>query len=334
MLQSPGIYADFQCEVIVIQIVRSVLLLMMLVCLLRLSPGAEAASLSSKAGAVTTQGTSLNVRNAPSSGATVVNSLKKGSYITLIEKVGAWWRVEYANEKYGYCHGDYITIVQGSPVMVNTQSGGLNVRSGPGTGYGKTATLAKKEAVLLLSTKNGWSRVLYHGTKTGFVSAQYLSGYYGAVSLAVPNFKQADARWADVEIGNSGKTMAQIGCATTAITMMESARTGSTVYPDSMVSQLRYTDSGNVYWPGHYQAVTQSDGYLSAIYQKLRQGKPVLFGARNAYGAQHWVVITGFAGGTELTAQGFMIQDPGSWSRTNLHLFLKDFPTFYKYFYY
>lgn len=109
--------------------------------------------------------------------------------MTLISRSGSWWRVEYAKGKYGYCHADYIKTVTGTPVTVQTNSSSLNVRSGPGTSYGKTGVLAKGETVLLLSTANGWSRVLYHGTKTGYVSAQYLSSGYSAVSLWVRNWK-------------------------------------------------------------------------------------------------------------------------------------------------
>jgi len=174
-------------------------------CLLFSPVKASAASLSSKAGAVTTSSGKLNVRSKPSSSSAVVAQVNKGSYITLISRSGSWWLVEYAKGKQGYCHADYITIVQGSPVTVATSSGSLNVRSGPGTGYGKTAALAKDEVVLLLTTSNGWSRVLYHGTKTGYVSAQYLSGYYAAVNLNVPSFKQNDSRWAATLIGESGK---------------------------------------------------------------------------------------------------------------------------------
>lgn len=295
---------------------------------------ASAATLSSKAGAVTTSSGKLNVRSQPSSGASVVAQINKGSYITLISRSGNWWKVEYAKGKQGYCHADYITIVQGTPVTVTTQSGSLNVRKGAGTSYAKAGTLAKGEVVLLLTTSNGWSRVLYHGTKTGYVSARYLSGYYAAVSINVPNFKQNDSRWADLLIGESGKTFSQIGCATTAIAMMESVRTGSTVYPDAMSMKLKYTPSGNVYWPANYTVVTNGAGYLSAIYSKLKQGKPVLLGAINSYGSQHWVVINGYTGGSSLTASGFTIRDPGTWSRTNLQQFLNAYPTFYKYFYY
>lgn len=313
--------------------IRKILILyVLLLSLLYLSPQAQAATLGSKAGAVTTSSGSLNVRSQPSSGASVVAALKKGSYITLMEKNGAWWHVEYGDGKYGYCHSDYITIVQGSPVKVQTSSGSLNVRSGEGTNHSRVGSVSKGEVVLFLKSSGGWSRILYEGTKTGWVSSQYLSNYNGAVSLKVPSFKQADSRWAQTLIGNSGKTIAQIGCATTAIAMMESYRTGKTIDPSQMAQKLRYTDSGNVYWPSHFQTVSTYS--LNAIYQKLKQGKPVLLGATNSYGSQHWVVITGFAGGTTLTASGFTIQDPGTYSRTNLQQFLNAYPSFYKYFYY
>lgn len=299
--------------------------------LLLLPPRAQAAS-SVKAGAVTTSGGSLNVRAQPSTGAPVAASVRKGSYITLHSRSGDWWRVEYDKGRYGYCHGDYITIVQGTAVSVHVR-GSLNVRSGPGTQHDKLASLYAGETVLLLSSSGGWSRVLYHGTKTGYVSSQYLSGYYAAVSVSVPSFKQNDSRWADKLVGTSGKPFSQIGCATTAVAMMESARQGRTIYPDAMSRQLRYTPAGDLYWPSHYTASTDPAGYLERVYQKLSQGKPVLLGMKNSYGSQHWVVVTGFTGGT-LQPEGFTIHDPGTYSRTNLKQFTSVYPTFYKFFTY
>lgn len=295
----------------------------------------QAAAMDSYAGAVTTSAYSLNVRSSPSTTAAVVSTLKKGSYITLISKSGSWWKVEYGKDRYGYCHADYITPVQGTAVKVNVDSA-LNVRSGPGTSYSRIGVLNRGEVVLRLTDSGGWSRILYHGTKTGYVSNQYLgagSTGSGAVSLNVPSYKQTDSRWANVTIGASGKTMAKIGCATTAIAMMESYRTGTTIYPDAMSKQLTYTSSGSVYWPGHYTVTTNASGYLTKIQNLLQQGKPVLFGAKNAYGTQHWVVITGFSGGN-VTASNFTIHDPGSSSRTTLQQFLNAYSTFYKYFHY
>ena len=296
---------------------------------------ASAADSSSAAGAVTTSSGSLNVRSSPSASAGIAAALPKGSYITLIARSGSWWQVEYANGAYGWCHSDYITPVAGGGATVKLSSGSLNVRSGPGTGYGKAASLYSGEGVVVLSTSGGWSRILYHGTKTGWVSSSYLSGQlYPALYLTVPSFKQTDSRWSGVTLGSSGKTIAQIGCATTAIAMMESCRTGATIYPDAMAGQLSYTASGSVYWPAHYTSVTSASNYLSSIYELLRQGKPVLLGAKNSAGSQHWVVVTGYTGGSSLTAAGFTIHDPGSNSRTTLQQFLNSYPTFYKYFYY
>ena len=326
------IYAKNTCEVIDIRRVTTLLVMMFI--LMLTVPETHAASLSAKAGAVTTSSGSLNVRSQASSEAPVVSTLKKGSYITLLSKTGSWWKVEYANNQYGFCHEKYITVVEGTPVTVNVSSGMLNVRSGPGTSYGKTAALGKGETVLFLRYTSGWSRVLYHGVKTGYVSAQYLSNYHRPISLNVPSFKQNDARWADTLIAESGKTMAQIGCATTAIAMMESFRTGNTIYPHAMAKKLNYTPSGNVYWPENYKPVTRASGYLSGIYEKLKQGKPVLLGSQDTYGKQHWVVVTGFGGGITLSADQFTVHDPGTWSRTNLKQFTDVFPTFYKYFYY
>ena len=296
----------------------------------------QAATAQSQAGTVSVSAGYLNVRQSASTSAAVAARLYNGSYVTLLEKSGDWWRVEYGKGLYGYCHGSYIQTVTASAASVSIQSGSLNVRSGPGTSYTKQASLYKGEVVLVLSSGSGWSRILYHGTKTGYVSSAYLSGSqngYAAVSLSVPSYKQTDSRWAAVQIGSSGKTIAQIGCATTGIAMLESYRTGTTIYPDAMSKKLRYTSGGSVYWPDNFVAVTSSSGYLSGIYQLLRQGKPVLLGAKNAYGSQHWVVVTGFTGGS-LTASAFTILDPGSSSRTNLQQFLWEYPTFYKYFYY
>lgn len=300
-----------------------------------------AADHSSQAGRVNVSYGSLNVRSSPSTSASVTATVPKGTLLTLINRSGSWWRVEYADGRYGYCHADYIAIQNASPATVKVSST-LNVRSGPGTSYGKIASLSSGKTVLVLSSSGDWSRILYHGTKIGWVNSEYLSGSPSdggggagnpAVKLHVPSYSQTDARWANVKLGSSGKTMASIGCATTAIAMMESFRTGTTIYPDSMAKKLRYTASGSVYWPSDYTVVTSSSGYLTKIYSLLKAGKPVMIGAKNRYGSQHWVVITGFTGGTVTTAN-FTINDPGSSSRTTLAQFLSAYPTFYKFFHY
>lgn len=300
---------------------------------------AEAASADSKAGAVTLSSGNLNVRSGRSTSSSTVAQLADGSYITLISRSGEWWQVEYADGKYGYCHSDYITPIEGSPAEVSVSYGSLNVRGGAGTGYAKKASLYDGEIVLKLSSSGSWSRILYHGTKIGWVSSQYLRSpsdhsSYPAVSLSVPTYRQWDSRWSGIKIGSSGGTMGSIGCVTTSIAMLESYRSGKTLTPADMAWKLSYTSSGSVYWPSDYTVTTSSSNYLGRIYDLLRQGKPVLFGAKKSGGGQHWVIITGYTGGSSLTASGFTINDPGSASRTNLQQFLNAYPYFYKYFHY
>ena len=300
---------------------------------------AQAATADAIAGQVTTASTGLNVRSSATTSSSIVTELRKGSFVTLLEKSGSWWRVEYAQGRYGYCHGDYITPVSGTVARVATQSTGLNVRSGAGTSYSRVGYLEKGETVIVLSDSNGWSRILYHGSKTGYASSQYLSGSSGntgstgAVTLNVPDFKQTDSRWANVTLGSSGQTMARIGCATTAVAMMESYRTGTTIYPNAMAKQLRYTSSGALYWPSNLVPVTNLSGYLREVNRLLREGKPVLFGATTSAGKQHWVVIYGFSGGNADSASQYLIRDPGSESRVTLQQFLNAYPVVYKYFY-
>ena len=66
-----------------------------------------------------------------------------------------------------------------------TAKSGLNVRSGPGTGYGKLGALAYGSTVKVSSVSNGWATISYGG-KTGYVSANYIkeSGGGGATSSA------------------------------------------------------------------------------------------------------------------------------------------------------
>lgn len=300
-----------------------------------------AATLDSRAGVVSVSSGRLNVRASATTASPIVSGLNKGSYITLISKSGSWWYVEYGDGRFGYCHADYIKEVSDDTASVSVRSGTLNVRSGAGTSYSRIGSLAKGEAVIVLSESGGWSRVLFDGTRTGYVSNTYLSGNagtqntsYSKISLKVPDYKQTDPRWAYVTLGSSGKTIYSIGCATTGIAMMESYRTGTTIYPDAMSKKLNYTSSGSVYWPSNFVVTTSSADYLSKIYNLLKQGKPVLLGAKTSYGGQHWVVITGYTGGDTLSASNFTINDPASSSRVNLSQFFSAYPIFYKYFYY
>lgn len=312
----------------IIAAIISIILLMSI----SLVPTASAAESVYGAGVVATSSSPLNVRQSASTSSAVLTSLPKNSYVTLISKSGSWWRVAYGANRYGYCSASYIREVSSTAGTVSVSAGNLNVRSGAGTGYNIIGKLPKGQSVLILSSANGWHKVLYNGTKTGYVSASYIKtttssgSSQSSVRLTVPSFKQMDSRWANILIGSSGKTIGAIGCTTTCLAMTESYRTGTTITPDAMSKKLSYSSTGSLYWPQNY--VTDTAVTYEKLKTQLRQGKPVILGLKTNAGNTHWVVVTGFSGST------YYINDPGSNIRTTLSEALAKYPSFYKMAYY
>ncbi len=271
----------------------------------------------------------LNIRSSPSSTSTIKTKLYKNDYVTVLGTQNNFYYVQYGENAYGYAHKNYIKTVSENIKYVKTSSGSLRVRSSASLSASVKGYLKSGTPVAVLSTSGSFSRILYKGNAIGYVHSDYLTGYK-AIRLSVPNFKQNDSRWANVEIGNSGQTMAKIGCVTTALAMTESYKTGTTIYPHQMEKKLSYTSGGAVYWPTSYNIITSSSGYLNKIYEILKSGKPVILGAKKTNGSQHYVVITGVKSGNSLTTSSFYINDPGSNTRTTLNRFLAVYPMFYK----
>ncbi len=306
----------------------------LVICTLILPAGAS--SQITGAGRVTTATGSLNVRTAPSGGASVRATLPKGSYVSIVSQNGNYLYVQYNPTSFGYCHKDYIFLLSSAVRVVKTSSGNLRVRAAPSSTSAIIDHIPSGTYVTVHTADSTFAKIIYHGNKIGYVNRNYIvkpdsfTVNYKAISLNVPDFKQTDSRWSKVTLGSSGQTIGKIGCATTALAMTESYRTGTTIYPHTMAKKLSYTSGGAVYWPTNYNIVTSSDGYLQVIYNALQAGKPVIVGAKNKYGGQHYVVVTGVKATDTLTSSSFYINDPGSNSRVTLNQFFNSYPNFYK----
>lgn len=282
---------------------------------------------------VYTESSSLNVRKTASTSASVIKKLKKNTWITVIKKSGSFYKVEFADGKYGYCYADYLKPKAKDEMYVSVSSGRLNVRKSADKNSKIKDKLENGKKVLILSKSGSFYKVLYSGTKTGYVSSAYLKAQkpsYKAVNLSVVSFKQTDERWKNLKLGSSNDTIGSSGCTTTALAMTQSYRTGKTVTPAQMSKTLSYSSTGMLYWPSDYntELVTNSN-YLKRVYDVLKTGKPVILGAKTSSGKQHWVVVKGFSG-TSLKASEFYINDPGSSKRTKLSHFIADYGTLYK----
>ena len=133
----------------------------------------------------------LNVRSGPGTSYKKVGSLKKGASVTVLEETNGWYKVVAASLT-GYVSADYVTVetaasvtpppqqepapeeppANGTPGRVNT--GTLNVRSGPHTGYDRIGTLKHNTQVTILASVNGWYKIS-SGDLVGYVSGEYIT---------------------------------------------------------------------------------------------------------------------------------------------------------------
>ncbi|MDE6407590.1 MAG: SH3 domain-containing protein [Anaeroplasmataceae bacterium] len=302
---------------------------------LNIFPKANAATATSKAGVVETNGTNLNVRASNSTSSSIIGKVKDKSYLTILNEKGNFYYVEYLENTYGYVHKDYVNILSSNVKRVDTGDGSnLNVRTGPSTSYEQFEKVKHKDYVIVLANSGAFSKVLFEGNKVGYVSNSYLvsNTIYNAISLSVVSYKQYDSRWASLTLGSRGQTIREIGCLTTCMAMSESYRTGLEKTPATIRNSSSYTADGSLYWPSNYTTSTASD-YLSTIYTKLKNNQPVLIGLKTANGGQHWVLVIGFTGANSLSASSFIVNDPAS-TKTKLSEVMANYPYFYKIAYY
>lgn len=272
--------------------------------------------------------------------------IESGDRVKIIEINSNYLKVQYpvANTyRTGYIKRSSVIAVT-APTSYTTSKGNATTYVSPGgSSYGYTESGDK---VYVCGTSGNYTLVIYtaksgsRGFKLGYVkTSDYKSKIAPStvtgnsstqIKLNVPLYKQYDARWNNKYIGT--KTIGQIGCTTTCISMVYSYNTGSTVYPNSMVSRLSYSNN-DLYWHSISNVGLTSQLYnsgisnsmLSTIYSKLKAGRPVIIGAQTSSGgSQHWVVITGFTGSNTHTfsTSDFIVNDPGSQGATTLATFL------------
>lgn len=129
--------------------------------------------------------TSLRMRSEPSTSASTVTLIAKGSTVSVQEQLDGWFKITYNNQT-GYVSDDYVTfsaaseIPESDPTLPEENKAAVihgdavNFRKEASTEAEVIVKLEKGTEVVLLSTANGWCEVVYDG-QTGYVSADYVS---------------------------------------------------------------------------------------------------------------------------------------------------------------
>lgn len=135
--------------------------------------------------------TSLRMRSEPSVNASIILMIENGEEVSVQEKLDGWYKIVY-NEQTGYVSDDYVEFTaapeeenapeeQGEPALPEEQSvvatvngNSVNFRSEPSTDAEVIAKLDKGAELELLSTEDGWCKVVYNG-QAGYISADYVA---------------------------------------------------------------------------------------------------------------------------------------------------------------
>jgi len=153
----------------------------------------------------------LNVRSGPSTAYSIIGGLVSGATVQVYSVENNWAKIEYGGQAYA-CASYLAKISDGSPpsgggsgdsvssagdifieedvggsgaspsasgssaslsVYKVTARSGLNVRSGPGTNYGRIGGLTNGAEIQVQSIDGGWAKIDYNGS-TAYASASYL----------------------------------------------------------------------------------------------------------------------------------------------------------------
>ena len=158
------------------------------------STGGDSGATSGASGTVkVTASDGLNVRKGNSTSYGIIGCLTYGTVVSYSGEKDGWLKITYAGQTGWICKaytkktdggstggGNGGGNTGGEPVtqttkMYTTASDGLNVRKGPGTGYGAIGMLSYGSEIAVISTEsNGWKKISYNGG-VAYVSGSYVS---------------------------------------------------------------------------------------------------------------------------------------------------------------
>ena len=131
----------------------------------------------------------VNVRSGPHKSYKKLDQFEKGKTVTVIQEIkktdgAVWYKFKCSSTQNGYIHSGYLDVTDDVTFKLGTvvtdQGVSLNVRSGPGTGYSKTGSLASGSIVTVLDSKkasNGkvWYKFQYSSSKAGWICSDYVT---------------------------------------------------------------------------------------------------------------------------------------------------------------
>lgn len=136
-------------------------------------------------------GTFLNFRLQPAYNSQVLGIFYYGVPLMVLNESAGWYCVQI-NGQTGYVRSEYVTVTDtvgsGTVATIKTPNNtAVNMRRGPGPGYGVVHQFSGDRYVMVLAQGNGWWRVAIDGY-IGFIDSSFLSaGLNAAKDIAAQN---------------------------------------------------------------------------------------------------------------------------------------------------
>jgi cell wall-associated NlpC family hydrolase len=112
----------------------------------------------------------LNFRQSASLNGEILGKIPSGTKIDINSITDNWCNITY-NGTSGFVYASYVQVEK--TVATVKANGGLNLRAGADVSAGKLAVIPNGAKVEILSSKNGWSNILYNSIN-GYVASNYL----------------------------------------------------------------------------------------------------------------------------------------------------------------
>ena len=123
-----------------------------------------------------TTGSSLRLREEPSTSASIVATLNKGVAVAILaDETDGWYKISY-NGKSGFVSADYMVVDQDNVFTAygRANGDGINVRSAASTEGEVLATVSKGTIVTVNGFENGWYDVTCEYGTEGYIRSDFL----------------------------------------------------------------------------------------------------------------------------------------------------------------